>query len=245
MKLGQFSAGGPSRSGPMRGRFTRAPAPTVTPVMARQPGVYGGPPGSFITSQACPPGYSRIAMPRGPGQRREYRCVPRVAASVPAPSAPSQPVSAPVVSPTITVSPVMQQAFTPQFSPTLTMQQDSPGAAVTAAPIQAAAPEQAAMTPAPVAVPPPTAPSVPEEPSPVTTGPAMPQPWYPSAPSPGPPPVTMPAVAAPGGWSATDEQRAAVAAEAERGWGSMLPWLLAAGGIGLFLVTRKPKGKRS
>lgn len=46
----------------------------------------------------------------------------------------------------VTVSPAMQQAFTPQFSPTMTMQQDSPGASVTAAPTQTASPTQAART---------------------------------------------------------------------------------------------------
>lgn len=64
------------------------------------------------------------------------------------------PAGAPVtVSPPISVSPAMQQAFTPQFAPVMTMQQDSPGAQVTATPMQTAPGGQAARTGAPGAPP--------------------------------------------------------------------------------------------
>lgn len=93
------------------------PAPTPTSV----PGTYGGPPGSFITRSSCPPGYNPVALSRG-----DIRCVP-----IPqAPAAPSMPM------PDITVSPTFQQQFTPQFSPVLQQQQDSPGGAQAAQPSQ-------------------------------------------------------------------------------------------------------------
>ncbi len=44
----------------------------------------------------------------------------------------------------VTVSPAMQQAFTPQFSPVMQMTQDSPGATQAASPTQMTAPMQAA-----------------------------------------------------------------------------------------------------
>ncbi len=62
----------------------------------------------------------------------------------PGPGAPGMPGAVPGPGGPVTVSPVMQQAFTPQFSPTMTMQQDSPGATVTAAPTQTASPGQVA-----------------------------------------------------------------------------------------------------
>lgn len=59
---------------------------------------------------------------------------PGAAPGVPAPSGP------------VTVSPAMQQAFTPQFSPVMQMTQDSPGAVVSAAPTQYSSAGQSART---------------------------------------------------------------------------------------------------
>lgn len=55
----------------------------------------------------------------------------------------AQPGALPTSQP-ITVSPAMQQAFTPQFSPVLQQTQDSPGAVQSAAPQQYASPGQTA-----------------------------------------------------------------------------------------------------
>lgn len=98
-----------------------ASVPNSSPRSTSVPGTYGGPPGSFITRSSCPPGYNPVPLSRG-----DIRCVP-----VPqAPAAPSMPM------PDITVSPSFQQQFTPQFSPVLQQQQDSPGGAQTAQPDQ-------------------------------------------------------------------------------------------------------------
>ncbi len=98
------------------GSASYAPAPTNVP------GTYGGPPGSFITTSYCPDGYNSVPLSRG-----DIRCVPKPQPiyRTPAPAAPQ-----------ITVAPVLQQEFTPQFSPVLQQQQDSPGAAQSAAPRQ-------------------------------------------------------------------------------------------------------------
>lgn len=248
MKLGQgrFSrsaapSGGTRSAAPARGvpLFSAAPAPTVHPAMASQPGTYGGPPGSFITRGACPPGYSRIAMPQGPGQAREYRCVPRVAApAAPPPTPTPAPQAAPVVSPTITVSPVMQQTFDPQFSPVMQMTADSPGATQAAAPTQTAMPAQTGVTapPMPQAMPQstPMAPSLPPEGAGFAPIPTV----EPAATVPvGTPP--MPAAPSPGDWPMTPGLERAIAEEREKGLPMGL--LLAAAGIGLFILTRNPK----
>ena len=114
--------------------------------------------GSFI-APSCPKGYFATRLPRSAGSFKiEYRCTPK-------PVRPVQPASAPppppiTVSPRITVSPAMQQAFTPQFSPVLQQMQDSPYAGQAAQPTQTAAPAQTAET-----APPPVTPSPPPTPT--------------------------------------------------------------------------------
>lgn len=122
----------------------------------------------------------------------------------------------------------MQQSFTPQFSPTLTMQQASPGAAVQAAPVQTASPAQMAepaiSEPAPTGYPA-MAPSAPAEP--YTPLPGIPEP------DPGPGPMI------PADWPSSPELERAIMTEREKGF----PWLpvAAAAAVGLFLFTRQPK----
>ncbi|MES9855939.1 MAG: hypothetical protein ABW166_04955 [Sedimenticola sp.] len=98
------------------GSASYVPAPTNVP------GTYGGPPGSFITTSHCPGGYNSVPLSRG-----DIRCVPKPQPVYRAPE------PAP---PKITIAPVFQQEFTPQFSPVLQQQQDSPGAAQSATPRQ-------------------------------------------------------------------------------------------------------------
>ena len=117
---GRYAYGGQPRS------TNVAPAPIFSPAPTSVPGTYGGPPGAFITRSSCPPGYNPVPLSRG-----DIRCVPVPRASV----APSMPM------PDITVSPTFQQQFTPQFSPVLQQQQDSPGGA------QAAQPDQVSTAP--------------------------------------------------------------------------------------------------
>jgi len=159
MKMGSLQAAKlyrPSSGGSpyLSQRTKTAPAPVPTDA----PGMFGGPPGSFITTSSCPAGYNTVPMSNIGLSRGEKRCVPK-------PYVPPAPIIAPPPpAPVITVSPVMQQQFTPQFSPTMQQQQDSPGAAQSAAPVQVAetaqvarpAPPQVipALAPAPVAAPP-------------------------------------------------------------------------------------------
>lgn len=128
MKLGQGSVSIPGRKISTSSRQVSVPSPVSTP------GTYGGPPGSFITRSRCPDGYNAVPMTKsiGSGITTEKRCVPKPT-PVFRPPAP--------VAPEITVSPVLQQQFTPQFSPTIQQQQDSPDAA------QSSVPTQTAMTP--------------------------------------------------------------------------------------------------
>lgn len=121
MKLGQGRVSIPGRKTTTSRRQVSAPSPVSTP------GTYGGPPGSFITRTSCPSGYNPVNLSRG-----DIRCVPK-----PTPIFRSPEPTAPE----ITVSPVLQQQFTPQFSPTIQQQQDSPDA------VQASTPTQTAMTP--------------------------------------------------------------------------------------------------
>ncbi len=239
MKLGQGGLSTRLPIGTARGAFGKpmfsaAPAATVHPVMASQPGTYGGPPGSFITkSRSCPPGYTPSPLSRG-----ETRCIPRVAAPAasPSPAPAAAPVSAPVVSPTITVSPVMQQTFDPQFSPVMQMTADSPGATQAAAPQQISTPAQTGITaPPPQAMPQstPMAPSSPPEGAGFAPIPAVePAPTVPVGP---PPDVPMTRA----GWPTSPELERAIAEEQEKGLPVGL--LLAAAGIGLFILTRKPQ----
>ena len=125
MKLGQGSVSIPGRKRPGGYSSGRSYAPAPTNV----PGTYGGPPGSFITTSTCPPGYNPVRLSRG-----DTRCVPAPA-----------PVNVPVtVEPQITVSPTFTQESAPQFSPTVQQQQDSPDAT------QAASPQQVITTPSPL-----------------------------------------------------------------------------------------------
>lgn len=121
MKLGQGSVSIPGRRTSTSSRQVSVPSPVSTP------GTYGGPPGSFITRTSCPSGYNPVNLSRG-----DIRCIPKPT-PVFRPPAP--------VAPEITVSPVLQQQFTPQFSPTIQQQQDSPDA------VQSSVPTQTAMTP--------------------------------------------------------------------------------------------------
>ncbi|MES9901020.1 MAG: hypothetical protein ABW148_18640 [Sedimenticola sp.] len=79
--------------------------------------------------------------------RGDIRCVPIPRAIT---SPPPQPAA------NITVSPTFQQDFTPQFSPVIQQQQDSPGAAQSASPEQIATTSQTAIpesTPSIIAAP--------------------------------------------------------------------------------------------
>lgn len=80
---------------------------------------------------------------------RETKCIPKPPKPAPRPVYRPPPPPPPRPAPVITVSPVMQQTFTPQFSPTMQQQQDSPGAAQAATPVQVAEPKQKAVTEAP------------------------------------------------------------------------------------------------
>ena len=112
------------------GGGTPSPAPTNVP------GTYGGPPGSFITTSRCPTGYNSVQLSRG-----DIRCVP----------APRPVISQPPVQAPVTISPTFKQEFTPQFSPVVQQQQDSPGADQTASPTQAVVPKVlTAPSPAPI-----------------------------------------------------------------------------------------------
>lgn len=99
-----------------------------------------------------------------------------------------------------------------------------------AAPEQVAAPEQAART-VPFTAPP-SAPL--PEPAPVDYG--LPPPSAPSFDT----PQSMPATFS--DWPVAPEVREAI--EAEKGKGDMIPWILAAAGVGLFLFTRNTQGKQ-
>jgi hypothetical protein len=138
----------------------------------------------------------------------------------------------------ITVSPVMQQSFTPQFSPVMQMAQDSPGMTQAAAPEQIASPEQVAET---IAIPPtiPTAPSAPlSGPAPIDYGPPPP-PSAPSFDTPQATPTAMPASFS--DWPVSPTVKKAI--EAEQGKDNIIPWIIGAAGLGLFLFTRKSEGK--
>lgn len=91
------------------------------------------------TSQ-CPPGYSPTR--EGRGVSAVIRCTPKPQRIYTPP--PVAPPPAPVFKPTVTVAPTFQQAFTPQFSPTMQQQQDSPGAQQAAEPSQKVSTPQAA-----------------------------------------------------------------------------------------------------
>ena len=200
----------------------------------------------FKGVHSCPPGYREVTRKRGIGGKSNINCEkippPRVAPLPPPPPAP-------VIKTRVNVAPVMQQAFTPQFAPTMQQMSDSAGAAQGSAPTQSTTAPQAAeagrngltaeevaaliaAAAAPVAPPPPSAP--------VSYG-APVQPVGPGAPF---IPDAAPAPA---------PQAPAVVAEAKTGL-PFSPWLLLAAGVGLVVVTatnaknndgkRKPKRKR-
>jgi len=154
----------------------------------------GGEPFFVKSNVNCPPGHH---------QQHEGRGVMAVNRCTPYPKAPpviyTPPPPAPTPPPVITVAPVMQQAFTPQFSPTMQQQQDSPGAS------QAASPEQRVFAPQ-VAEPQISIPSyyiAPPTAAPPATPPII-APTAPPAPAPipAPIPVTIPVSTAPSGDSA-------------------------------------------
>lgn len=134
------------------GRPRAVPAPRASYVPPPQPSYmpsHGN--GGFTTpvqstgTPRCPPGYSTII--RSQGADRYAICTP-LPRKVAAPPPPSQPIIAPV----ITVSPAMQQAFTPQFAPTMQQQQDSPGAAQATTPTQVTTPTQRAVSKSPTGI---------------------------------------------------------------------------------------------
>lgn len=106
----------------------------------------------------CPPGYHTTVVYSG--GKRSARCTPLP----PAPATVTQ-APAPVIAPTITVKPSFQQAFTPQFSPVMQQQQDSPGATQAAEPVQVVEAPQTITAPSPVPAPIPVAIPVPTAPS--------------------------------------------------------------------------------
>lgn len=131
MKLGQGRVSIPGR----KAKYSASPA-TPSYVPTSTPGMYGGPPGSFITRSYCPPGYNPVPLTKtiGSGITTEKRCVPK----------PIPIITVPPPAPQITVSPTFTQESAPQFSPTVQQQQDSPDAT------QAASPQQVITTPSPL-----------------------------------------------------------------------------------------------
>ncbi len=235
MKLGLLKQSFPNS--PSGGSFAAGAAYAPS-----SPGSYGGPAGSFIMSPvrnrvaSCPAGYQEVAMSRG-----DKRCIP-IPRRAPMPAAP-----APII-PNITVSPNFQQSFTPQFSPTLQQQQDSPGASQAASPVQAAAPTQSAPTPAATPAPAP-APAPVASPIPAPVNPPIPQPPVSLPPTPGTTPgptaipVGLPATIGPRMTGDEMARETGPTYDIQAGNDKMnwLP-LLAIGGIALLALSNPEKG---
>lgn len=144
------SGGGGGGSSPYAPTYAPPPASSYMPSHGA-----GGftMPAQRYGSPTCPPGYSTIVK-RGSGGNYAV-CTPLPRKATPPPPPPGPPIIAPV----ITVSPSMQQQFTPQFAPTMQQQQDSPGAAQATTPTQVASPAQRAVSKPPTVIIPSSAPS--------------------------------------------------------------------------------------
>lgn len=121
---------------------------TALPSSARQ---FTIPAQAGVVNPRCPPGYhTSIRQPRGTVYPYAV-CTP-----LPQPIASGFKRPAPAPRPVkVTVSPTFQQQFTPQFSPTLQQQQDSPGAVQTSVPVQTTTAPQTASTESREETPPP------------------------------------------------------------------------------------------
>jgi len=98
----------------------------------------------FLGSGSRPPGRCRpgyVLNSAGPGLEKSWYCV-RVVSPVASRPAPIVQAPPPPPPPVITVSPTFQQSFTPQVSPVINAQIQSPGARATGAPTQQASTPQ-------------------------------------------------------------------------------------------------------